>query len=261
MAESKKSIAAPQGSSQIDATIEEFNLRARNQPDANSVLDATVDPEVQYSNVYRDYVSKQMVKSYLRPQSSDVMLDFGCGMGRLSKYFSPSVKHIEGTDRAEEMIKVAQKGAPSNVNYLYTPSHELPYADNHFDKVFTYGVLQHINDEELQKVLGEIYRVMKPGGKFVCLEQTRLKSQWFGQVQLHRKVEDYNQLFGAANLQMLKAEPALRYPSYSLSLWTRFRFLPASLFLPVLAAIEKNTVNRKPEFVEYHTTAFVAEKQ
>lgn len=257
MAEPKKSIADPQ----IEATIEEFNLRALNQPDENSVLDATVNSEVQYSNVYRDYVSKQMVKKYLRPRSADVVLDFGCGMGRLSKYFSPLVKQIEGTDRAEEMIKVAKNGAPSNVNYLYTPSHELPYADNHFDKVFTYGVLQHINDEELQKVLAEIYRVMKPGGKFVCLEQTRLESQWFGQVQLHRKVEDYNQLFGAANLKMLEAEPTLRYPSYSLSLWNRFRFVPAKLFLPLLTVIEGKTVNRKPEFVEYHTTAFVAQKR
>ena len=260
MAEPKKSSAQPQGNSQIDATIEEFNLRARNQPDDNSVLDATVDPEVQYSNVYRDYASKQMVKSYLRPQPSDVVLDFGCGVGRLAKYLSASVKHIEGTDRAEEMIKVAQKSSPSNVNYLYTPSHELPYPDNHFDKVFTYGVLQHINDEELQKVLAEIHRVMKPGGKFVGLEQTRLQSQWFGQVQLHRRVEDYNQLFDAAGLQMLEAEPTLRYPSYSLSLWNRFRFVPAALFLPLLTVVEKKTVNRKPEFVEYHTTAFVAQK-
>ena len=245
---------------QIEATIEEFNVRALRQPDDNSVLDATEDAAVRYANIYRDYISKRVVRQYLDPRPTDVVLDFGCGIGRLSKYLSPAVKSVEGTDRAEEMIKVAQKESPPNVHYCYTPSHALPYEANHFHKVLTYGVLQHINDEELGKVLNEIHRVLKPSGKFVCFEQTRKQSRWFGQVQFHRTVEDYVQLFNAANFKMLKAEPAVRFPSYAMSLWNRFSFVPSQLFLPFLAIVERKTLKRKPEFAEYYTTAFVCEK-
>lgn len=244
---------------QTDAAISEFNNRVLRRPDENSVLDATEGDAVRHANIYRDYISKRVVRECLRPKASDVILDFGCGIGRLSNYLSPFARTIEGVDRAEEMIKAAAAALPSNVTLRYVSSHLLPYESGHFHKAFTYGVLQHINDEELARVLNEIRRVLKNGARFVCLEMTRKTSTWFGSVCVHRRIDDYRRLFDQANFREREIKQVIRYPSYSLSLWNRVTTSPRFV-LPLLGVIEKMTVNRKPEFEEYSTTAFILEK-
>lgn len=246
-------------SRQIEAAIKEFNNRALRSPDENSVLDATEVDSARHANIYRDYISKRVVQQCLRPKASDVILDFGCGIGRLSGHLSPLAARIEGVDRAEEMIRAATTGLPPNVRLRHISSHLLPYDSDHFDKAFTYGVLQHINDEELVKVLKEIHRVLKPGGRIVCLEQTRKISQWIDDVCIHRTIDDYRRLFGHVDFRVREIRHAIRYPSYSMSIWNRFRSSPR-IFLPVLGVIERLTVDRRPEFEEYSTTAFIFEK-
>lgn len=244
---------------QTDAAISEFNDRVLRLRDENSVLDATEGDAAKHANIYRDYISKRVVRECLRPRGSDVILDFGCGIGRLSRYLSPFARTIEGVDRAEEMIKAAAASLPSNVRLRHVSSHLLPSESDYFDKAFTYGVLQHINDEELVRVLNEIRRVLKSGARFVCLEQTRKTSTWFGSICVHRRIDDYRRLFDRANFRERQIKQVIRYPSYSLSLWNRLTTSPRFV-LPLLGLIEKATVNRKPEFEEYLTTAFILEK-
>ena len=59
----------------------EFDHRASLHGDFNAVLDAGTGPRVVRANRWRDYVSRRVARRYLRPNRSDVVLDFGCGVG------------------------------------------------------------------------------------------------------------------------------------------------------------------------------------
>jgi ubiquinone/menaquinone biosynthesis C-methylase UbiE len=244
---------------QIDLTIEEFNRRAQQQPDLNAVLDASQNDDVRHANIYRDYISKQSVVRNLDPRRTDIVLDFGCGVGRISNYLSSRVGRVEAIDRAEEMIIAALKKRSANVHFQHMLTHDLPFETGIFDKAFTYGVLQHINDQELKYVLNELYRVLKPGGKLICLEMTRKSTTWFGQVAVHRTVSAYETLFKGAEFQVMEIRNVIRHPSYAMGIWNRFRYLPRAV-LPLLAEVESQTLTRKPEFVEYYVTVFILRK-
>lgn len=59
-------------------------------------------------------------------------------------------------------------------NKILGTAENLPFDDNSFDNVFCSFVWRNISDTN--KALSEIYRVVKPGGKFVLLDMTRPKN-------------------------------------------------------------------------------------
>tara|TARA_S200000501_G_scaffold322770_1_gene318954 strand:- start:178 stop:801 length:624 start_codon:yes stop_codon:yes gene_type:complete len=59
-------------------------------------------------------------------------------------------------------------------NKVLGTAENLPFDDNSFDNVFCSFVWRNISDTN--KALSEIYRVVKPGGKFVLLDMTRPKN-------------------------------------------------------------------------------------
>ncbi len=93
------------------------------------------------------------------------LLDVGCGSGYLLRYLEQALPQVElhGTDLSVAGIEIAQsrtKAALSVGNALV-----LPYTDNTFDYVVSSEFLEHITD--IDQVLTEIERVLKPGGKTI----------------------------------------------------------------------------------------------
>lgn len=60
-------------------------------------------------------------------------------------------------------------------NLIVGDAEELPYQDNTFDFVYTFGVIHHTPD--MEKCIREIYRVLKPGGR--CWVGVYNKNSWF----------------------------------------------------------------------------------
>ncbi|MBL4734717.1 MAG: methyltransferase domain-containing protein, partial [Flavobacteriales bacterium] len=90
-----------------EKVVREFNRRALLHKDENAVLDAYDAHEIKRHNVYRNFVHKKMVNSNLRPGKEDVLLDYGCGVGRFAMLLSPLVRKVIGVDTAGDMIGVA----------------------------------------------------------------------------------------------------------------------------------------------------------
>jgi ubiquinone/menaquinone biosynthesis C-methylase UbiE len=104
-------------------------------------------------------------------QSSDVILDAGCGSGRNLSTFSANVRQIVGVDFSAHMLaraktRVADEKLP-NVTLQQASVTELPFADNTFDKVTCISVLQYLQDEDCRAAFHELFRVCKNGGRVI----------------------------------------------------------------------------------------------
>lgn len=101
------------------------------------------------------------------------VLDLATGTGDIASLMEkehPQAQHI-GADFSINMLHEAKKRFTSqNIEWQASDANCLPYKDNSFESV-TFGYLLRNVDDSL-KVLQEIHRVLKPGGRVVCLDTT-----------------------------------------------------------------------------------------
>lgn len=94
-------------------------------------------------------------------------LDYGCGSGSSTLFLNEIGLEVEGVDISHEMLQEAIQ-LNIKVPFNLIKSAKLPHADNTFDVVFSSFVLFEIsNKPELNRVINEIYRVLKKGGIFI----------------------------------------------------------------------------------------------
>lgn len=99
-------------------------------------------------------------------------LDIGCGgLVQTAKQYADAQANFVLLDNSVEMLRVGKQrlealcgNKPSNIHFLQSDAFNLPFEDNSFDTVCSFGVL-HIFDNKKQFVK-EAIRVLKPGGKF-----------------------------------------------------------------------------------------------
>ena len=95
-------------------------------------------------------------------------LDFGCGVGRLTRALSGHFNEVVGVDCSGTMISIAREmhKSQAKITFHEHQGHDLRlYNDNEFDFVFSLITLQHVPDTKIiKRYLEEFLRVAKPGG-------------------------------------------------------------------------------------------------
>jgi len=117
-----------------------------------------------YDLVFGRRTDLEMVE-FIDLQPNQHLLDVGGGTGRVSILFKGISDNLIVADSAMKML---QKAKIKGLNCLQSHSEILPFKDESFDRVIIVDALHHVINQE--QTLGEMWRVLKPGGKMVIEE-------------------------------------------------------------------------------------------
>ena len=98
------------------------------------------------------------------------VLDLGCGPGRFSKYLSDSGLSVIGIDILDEMLDIAKAKVP-NVTFKKMDMRHIDYPDATFDGILAAFSIICIPTDEIDSVMQEIKRILKPGGHILFIAQ------------------------------------------------------------------------------------------
>ena len=126
-----------------------------------------------YSDEFRQFLDRRSAEthaSHLLPHLRPGMrlLDFGSGPGTISVGLAKAVEpgELHGIDMEESQVDVARAaavaGGHDTATFHVGDVTDLPFEDNSFDVAHCHTVLMHVPDTTA--VLGEVRRVLKPGG-------------------------------------------------------------------------------------------------
>jgi cyclopropane fatty-acyl-phospholipid synthase-like methyltransferase len=103
----------------------------------------------------------------------EAVLDFGCGCGRVLRYWSDHEGPVHGSDRDDPAVRWCRRNLPFaqlQRNGLAPP---LPYADGTFDLVYALSVFTHLTEELQTAWRDELHRVLRPGGRVLLTTHGR----------------------------------------------------------------------------------------
>lgn len=99
------------------------------------------------------------------------VLEIGCGSGIDACEYARNGANVVAVDIApgavEETVELAREAGVRLTVFRIDEGKDLPYKDNCFDLVYSYGVLHHI--PRVDRMLQNIYRVLRPGGHVMAM--------------------------------------------------------------------------------------------
>jgi demethylmenaquinone methyltransferase / 2-methoxy-6-polyprenyl-1,4-benzoquinol methylase len=122
---------------------------------------------------------KKNLLNMMRPSPNQNLIDVACGTGDIAELFLAQVKkssQITCVDPNKGMIKKGKEKLCrfKNLNWINSSAEKIPLKDNLFDfYTISFGLR---NTKNLNKTISEAYRVLKPGGRFFCLEFSKIQN-------------------------------------------------------------------------------------
>jgi SAM-dependent methyltransferase len=93
------------------------------------------------------------------------IIDYGCGVGRLTFWFDKYFTRSVGIDASPKMIELARENNPLEFGeYLLCDGSSLPLPDNSADVLFSTIVFHHMPIDAVVSVVQDARRVLRPGG-------------------------------------------------------------------------------------------------
>lgn len=112
-------------------------------------------------------VHQRLLFPYVEAASivSGNVLEIGCGWGRGLELLTKAADHYTGIDKNTELISALGKAYPDATFIAANIPPLSKLADNMFDYIVTFQVIEHIENDDL--FIKEAHRVLKPGGKLL----------------------------------------------------------------------------------------------
>ena len=118
----------------------------------------------------------------------DGILDYGCGWGRILRFFLKDIEpdKLWGIDCAPQAVEICKQTLPGTNISLVEPKPPSLLPSKHFDIIYSNSVFSHLNEEFHLMWLNEFARIIKPGGLVILTTWDR---GFFGRCEKAR--EDY----------------------------------------------------------------------
>ena len=122
---------------------------------------------------------KKNLLNMMNSSKNQKLIDVACGTGDIAKLFLNSVNknsQVTCVDPNKGMINKGKEKLSKykNLNWIIAPAEKLPIPSNSFDfYTISFGLR---NTKNLNKALSEAYRVLKPGGRYLCLEFSKIQN-------------------------------------------------------------------------------------
>ena len=122
---------------------------------------------------------KKSLLNMMNPSSNQNLIDVACGTGDIAKLFVKHVNKLSRISCVDPNKGMISKGKEKlskfkNINWIISPAEKIPLSDNLFDLyTISFGLR---NTANIDKALSEAYRVLKPGGRFLCLEFSKIQN-------------------------------------------------------------------------------------
>ena len=118
--------------------------------------------------------------NWLNPQKNTTLIDVASGTGDIAKLYLNKINYkgrVCCVDENKEMLNI-NKGKlkrNANVKWFCNSAEKLPFKNNLFDYyTISFGIR---NIDNINNALKEAYRVLKPGGRFLCLEFSKVENK------------------------------------------------------------------------------------
>ena len=123
---------------------------------------------------------KKTLLNMMNPSKNQKLIDVACGTGDIGKLYLDNTdkeNFITCVDPNEGMIAKGKEKLKkyNNINWVISSAENLPLKENSFDfYTISFGLR---NTKDLDKSLSEAHRVLKPGGRFFCLEFFKIQNE------------------------------------------------------------------------------------
>ncbi|HWP83422.1 MAG TPA: class I SAM-dependent methyltransferase [Bacteroidota bacterium] len=135
----------------------------------------------------------------------DAVLDFGCGVGRVTQAFCKYFDRTDGIDISSRMISLAEQlnRFPDRCRYAVNDTSDIrQFASDSFDLVYSNIVLQHVAPSIAIQYMKEFVRVTKHGGLMIF--QIPYWLHWRRRIQWRRRIFEALQGFGIKGHSLIK---------------------------------------------------------
>ena len=122
---------------------------------------------------------KKDLLNMMNPTSNQKLIDVACGTGDIAKLFLNNVNKKSYVTCVDPNIGMIKKGKEklkkfNNLKWVVASAEKLPMTINSFDfYTISFGLR---NTRDLNKSLSEAYRVLKPGGRYLCLDFSKIEN-------------------------------------------------------------------------------------
>jgi len=159
----------------------------------NTILDKSKLVNSVFSKVYKKYdlmndimsfgihrIWKDKFIDWMNPCSGSKLIDVASGTGDIAKLFSEYNNNLSEITCIEPNSRMFEEGKKNlkrlkNINWFKASAEKLPVKDDAYDYYsISYGIR---NVTDINKTLKEAYRVLKPGGRFMCLEFSKIDNE------------------------------------------------------------------------------------
>ena len=134
---------------------------------------------------------KDMI-NWMAPFPKKKLIDMACGTGDLGKLFLENTNYEGNVVFVDPNSKMLKKGMErlknqKNISWKKGSAEKVPATNNYFDYYcISFGLR---NTKNIHQSLKEAYRVLKPGGRFLCLEFSKVQN-----IHLNNIYKKYSQL-------------------------------------------------------------------